>query len=53
MTTALWFVFALVVLQLGALACLWILYLIREHSGARHEPPREHPGTTPVSPPAA
>jgi hypothetical protein len=52
MSTAMWFVFAIVGLELAALGCLWILYGIKEHSGARNEQPQEHPGA-PASPPAA
>jgi hypothetical protein len=52
MSTAVWFVFAIVGLELTALGCLWILYVIKEHSGARNQQPHEHPGA-PASPPAA
>jgi hypothetical protein len=53
MSTAMWFVFAIVVLELSALVCLWILYRIHEHSAARHEHPAEHPGAPTATPPAA
>jgi hypothetical protein len=52
MTTAMWFVFALVVLELSALGFLWILYLIHQHNAKRHES-HEPPAGAPVSPPAA
>jgi hypothetical protein len=52
MSTAMWIVFAIVGLQLAALGCLWILYLIKLHSEARQEPQHEHPAE-PVSPDAA
>jgi hypothetical protein len=52
MSTVMWFVFGIVVLQLCALGCLWILYLIREHTGARHQPPHEHSGAPTATPPA-
>jgi hypothetical protein len=51
MTTAMWIVFAVVGLQLAALGCLWILYLIKVHSGARNEQPQEHPARQPRRPP--
>jgi hypothetical protein len=51
MTTAMWFVFALVVLELSALGFLWVLYLIHEHTAQRRES-HEHHGA-PASPPAA
>jgi heme/copper-type cytochrome/quinol oxidase subunit 4 len=53
MSTAMWFVFAIVVLELCALGCLWILYVIHEHAAARHQPPHEHPGAPTATPPAA
>jgi hypothetical protein len=50
MTTAMWFVFALVVLELSALGFLWVLYLIHEHAERRES--HEHHGA-PASPPTA
>jgi hypothetical protein len=53
MSTAMWFVFAIVGLELAALGGrLWILSVINEHSGGRPERPQEHPGA-PAAPPAA
>jgi hypothetical protein len=51
MSTVMWFVFAVVVLQLCALGCLWILYLIRQHSAARH--PAPHDSSATPTPPVA
>jgi hypothetical protein len=41
MTTTLWIVFAIAVLELGGFAFLWLLWLFHERAGARHEPAHE------------
>ena len=52
MTTTLWIVFAIAVLELGGFAFLWLLWLFHERSGARHETAREPAGAQTASPPA-